>query len=82
MDNPLYAYRFHPLVPNDLRFSPFNVYPTTLRWPNSGTASAQSQEGTVNTQMAGSLTNFRSSVLTLFQNYQVRRAVLQFRGKC
>lgn len=71
IENPLYAYRFRPLNPSEIVYSPFTIYPTTLRWPSSSGASASSSSNSVNSQMTSSLTNFRNQLMAMFANYQV-----------
>ncbi|ESZ90589.1 hypothetical protein SBOR_9022 [Sclerotinia borealis F-4128] len=69
--NPLYSYKFHPLVPEDFQgFSPFTIWNNTLRWPTSNTATATSQNNQAELQMEANLANFRTQLMTLFSNWQ------------
>lgn len=67
--NPLYAYQFKPLDPNALPDQPFNVFPTTMRYPSTQDASAVSQNNLVAQQLDNSAASFRSRLFNLFTNY-------------
>ncbi|KAA8567299.1 hypothetical protein MFRU_007g03280 [Monilinia fructicola] len=69
--NPLYSYKFHPLVPSDFRdSSPYSIWNNTLRWPTSYDASATSQNSQAELQLEANLPNFRTQIMTLFANWQ------------
>ncbi|KAM3075779.1 hypothetical protein ACMFMG_007905 [Clarireedia jacksonii] len=69
--NPLYSYKFHPLVPSDFQNSaPFSNWKNTLRWPTSNAATATSQNDQAELQLEANQPNFRNQLMTLFSNYQ------------
>ncbi|KAK7614604.1 hypothetical protein BKA81DRAFT_405807 [Phyllosticta paracitricarpa] len=72
IDNPLFQYRFHPLIPSDLEDPSepqFQQYQTTLRYPTSLTADAQNTEGKVKTNMQSLRVQLRDALYDLFVNY-------------
>ncbi|KAK8205900.1 hypothetical protein HDK77DRAFT_379302 [Phyllosticta capitalensis] len=72
IDNPLFQYRFHPLIPEDLKDDSepqFQQYQTTLRYPTSLTASAQNTENRVKTSMNSLRVQLRDALYDLFVNY-------------
>ena len=67
--NPLYAYTFHSLSASDLPNTPFNVWPTTLRYPTSKAQGATSRNDAVAAQMLQSQPSYSQRFMNLLQVY-------------
>ena len=65
--NPLYAYTFHPLSSSDLPNSPFNVWPTTLRYPTTKSKGATSRNDAVAAQMLQSQPSYSQRFMNILQ---------------
>ena len=67
--NPLYSYSFHPLSASDLPNNPFDIWPTTLRYPTSKDRSATSRNDAVAAQMLQSQPSYSQRFMNLLQVY-------------
>ena len=65
--NPLYSYSFHPLSASDLPNTPFNVWPTTLRYPTSKAKGATSRNDDVAAQMLRSQPSYSQRFMNILQ---------------
>ncbi|OCL01252.1 Di-copper centre-containing protein [Glonium stellatum] len=69
ISNPLYAYRFHPLIYNDFYDDgepQFSVWPTTVRDPSTKQVNAASRNDLVANQMDQSRANLQSRLYHIF----------------
>ncbi|KAM3065503.1 hypothetical protein ACMFMF_010988 [Clarireedia jacksonii] len=73
--NPLYSFKFNPLNPvkGDFPSSPENHWPTTLRYPTSGSASAKSQEQQVFDAMASQFDSYQNNVYLIMRDPNYKR---------
>ncbi|MCJ1264839.1 hypothetical protein MMC22_004714 [Lobaria immixta] len=69
INNPLFRYHFKPLNPNDLPDAPFNTWQYTLRYPDSQTKNAQSQNSLVVDQVDQSQDSYSQRFMILLEAY-------------
>ncbi|KAI9808406.1 MAG: hypothetical protein M1826_004170 [Phylliscum demangeonii] len=69
IDNPLYAYKFHPLDPTELPDSPLVAWPVTLRWPTNRSPSATSQNSLAASSLDNNRLSYRDRIYNLFTAY-------------
>ena len=67
--NPLYAYTFHPLSGSELPNNPYNIWPSTLRYPSSKDKGATSRNDAVAAQMLQSQPSYSQRFMNLLQVY-------------
>ncbi|KAL2358572.1 common central domain of tyrosinase-domain-containing protein [Cryomyces antarcticus] len=67
--NPLFAYTFNPLVPQDMFYNPFASWVETKRYPTSWDVAATSQNNLVAQQLDNSRLSFRDRLYNLFTAY-------------
>ncbi|EMR83072.1 putative tyrosinase precursor protein [Botrytis cinerea BcDW1] len=70
INNPLYSYKFNPLNPlkGDFPSAPESRWPTTLRYPTSGSATAKSQEQQVFDAMQSQFDSYQSNVYLIMRD--------------
>ncbi|PQE33295.1 tyrosinase precursor protein [Rutstroemia sp. NJR-2017a WRK4] len=75
--NPLYSFKFNPLNPlkGDFPSAPKqeNRWPTTLRYPTSGSASAKSQEQQVFDAMASQFDSYQNNIYLIMRDPNYKR---------
>lgn len=65
--NPLFRYGFNPLVPSDMLYDPWALWPVTFRYPTSNSsANAVSQNGLAQSAIENNRITLRNSVYNLF----------------
>ncbi|KAF7945069.1 hypothetical protein EAE96_009849 [Botrytis aclada] len=70
INNPLYSYKFNPLNPlkGDFPIAPESRWPTTLRYPTNGSATAKSQEQQVFDAMESQFDSYQSNVYLIMRD--------------
>ncbi|KAF7890194.1 hypothetical protein EAF00_008509 [Botryotinia globosa] len=70
INNPLYSYKFNPLNPlkGDFPSTPESRWPTTLRYPTNGSATAKSQEQQVFDAMESQFDSYQSNVYLIMRD--------------
>ncbi|TEY36383.1 hypothetical protein BOTCAL_0554g00040 [Botryotinia calthae] len=70
INNPLYSYKFNPLNPlkGDFPSAPESRWPTTLRYPTNGSATAKSQEQQVFDAMESQFDSYQSNVYLIMRD--------------
>lgn len=69
IDNPLYSYKFHPLVSTDMFFDPFTSWNETKRYPTGWTSNAISQDHLIGPVLDNSRVSFMNRLYNLFTFY-------------
>ncbi|KAI9720620.1 MAG: hypothetical protein M1812_002800 [Candelaria pacifica] len=68
INNPLYTYKFHELKSNDFPDTPFATWNNTLRYPNSQSPDASSQDLSMGSNLDNSRLALRDRVYNLLVN--------------
>ncbi|KAJ8061925.1 hypothetical protein OCU04_009712 [Sclerotinia nivalis] len=68
--NPLYSYKFNPLNPlkGDFPSTPESRWPSTLRYPTNGSATAKSQEQQVFDAMESQFDSYQSNIYLIMRD--------------
>lgn len=69
INNPLFAYRFHPVKPADFFFNPFATWNQTMRAPTNWERNARSQNAIIGPMMDNNRVSFQDRLYNIFTSY-------------